>query len=181
MAEKSKKNNKNLIIGICAGVVAVIVIIVAVVLATAGSSRLGDSYFVSDDSKYVISMNADEMGLDGEEYAPNKVHLVYYYSDDEVTGLESYYEYTDNASAKAAYDTIIAEAGDEASNYRLDGKYIVITADESEYEGMTASDAKQQIEFMEMLKNMDFDDEYDEGDEDETYDVEEDVIEEDEE
>ena len=36
----------------------------------------------------------------------------------------------------------------------LNGKYIIVTADKEEYENMTASDVKQQIEFMEMLKNM---------------------------
>ena len=37
-----------------------VVVIVAVVLATSGS-KLSDSYFVSDGSKYVLTMSAEEM------------------------------------------------------------------------------------------------------------------------
>ena len=155
MANKAKKDNKNLIIGICAAVVVVVVIVVAIVLAGSGN-KLNDQFFVSDGTKYVLTMDADDMGLEGEEYSPNKVHIVYFYSGDEVTDLKSYYEYADEASAKTAFDAF-KELGDEESNYTIEGKYIILTADAEEYEGMTASDVKQQVEFMESLKNMDFD------------------------
>lgn len=154
MANKAKKNNKNLIIGICAAVVVVIVIIVAIVLASSGS-KLNDQFFVSDGSKYVLTMDADEMGMEGEEYSPNRVHVVYFYSGDTVTSLQSFYEYTDEAAAKSAFEAF-KELGEEG-DYKLDGRYIVLTAPEDEYKDMTATDVKQQVEFLQSLKNMDID------------------------
>ena len=159
MAKKAKKDNKNMIIGgICAAVAVVVVIVLAVVLAT-GGNKLDDSYFVSDGSKYVLTIESDDLEFDEEEeaYAPIKTHLVYTYSGDEITGLKTYAEYADAASAKAALEAMKA-AGEDVSEISIDGKYLVMTATPDQYEGMTASDVKQQIEFMEMMKNMDLDD-----------------------
>jgi len=157
MANKAKKDNKNLIIGICAAVVVVVVIIVAVVLATSGT-KLNDAFFVSDGSKYVVTMEADESTDSDDEVSPVKVHLVYFYSDDKVTDMKSYYEFADDSAAKKAYDLYKEADSDESedvSKYEISGKYVILTADASQYEGMTANDAKQQVEFTEMLKNMD--------------------------
>lgn len=178
MANKKAKgkNNKNVIIGACCAVVVVVIIIVAIVLATTGAGRLNDSYFVSDDTKYVLTVESDDMVIDEDEeaYAPLKTHLVYAYSGDEITGLKVYYEYADNASAKAAYDYIIS-SGEEAGEVEIDGKYVIITANAEEYEGLTASDVKQQVEFMEMLKNMDTSDTDDADDSGDDEVIEEDV------
>ncbi len=159
MANKAKKNNKNLIIGICVAAIVVIAIVVAVVLITrgaAGPNQLGDSYFVSDGSKYVLTLETEE----DEEYAPIKSHMIYFYSGDEITGMKIYYEYADESAAKAALDYYKDNFSE--SDYKdisVEGKYLVFTSNESDYEGLTASDVKQQIEFMEMLKNMNFDEE----------------------
>ena len=76
----SKENNKNLIIGICTsvGVIAIIAIIV-VVLTMQGSSNplINDNYFVTDDSKYVITLNEDQTD---ESVNAIKTHIVYNYS-----------------------------------------------------------------------------------------------------
>jgi len=169
MANKAK-NNKNLIIGICAAVVVVIVVIVAIVLATrGGSAQLNDSYFVSDDTKYVLTLETDDSE---EEYAPVKTHVVYFYSGDDVTGMKAYYEFADAASAKDAFDYYKeAMEGEDYQDISMDGKYIIVTSNESAYEDLTASDVKQQIEFMEMLKNMDLTEQTDDTD----IEVEEDV------
>ena len=159
MADKSKKENKNLIVGgICAVVAIVVVVIIAVVVATTGSGKLGDSYFVSDGEKYVLTLDTEDMEL-GEtdnEYVPTKAHIVYYYSGDEITSAKAYYEYKDAETAKAALAEMKEQSGEDLGDAAVDGKYIVVTVDASEYEGMTASDVKSQIEFMEALKNMDF-------------------------
>ncbi len=159
MAKESKKENKNLIVGgICAVVAIVVVVIIAVAVATTGSGKLGDSYFVSDGEKYVLTINTENMELgDGdEEYVPVKAHMVYYYSGDEITGAKAYYEYKDAETAKAALAAMKEAAGDELDGTTVEDKYIVATIDASEYEGMTASDVKSQIEFMEALENMDY-------------------------
>ena len=178
MAEKkSTKNNKNMIIGCCVAAVAVIAIIIAVIVINANKG-LSDAYFVSDGSKYVLTMDADEMDLDGEEeFAPVKTHIVYTYSGDEITGMKAYYEFADEATAKKAFDYYNdADSSEEFKEVALDGKYVILTANESDYENLTASDVKQQIEFMEMLKNVDLEDTDDTSDTDDSDIVEEDVV-----
>ena len=162
MAKKAqKKNNKNLIIGICSAVVAVVVIVIVAVvfLSKGGSKKIDDTFFVSDGSKYVLTLGSEYIDTE-EDFTPSKSHMVYYYSGEKVTGLEMYYEYADAATAKKAYDILSADADANAEfkEVKLDGKYIVLVANSSDYEGMTTSEVKSQIELMEMLQGIDTDD-----------------------
>ena len=161
MAKKAKKDNKNMIIGVCCAVVVVVVVVIAAVaLATSGGNKLNDNYFVSDDTKYVLTIESDESALNEDDeaavYMPIRTHLVYTYEGDTVTGLKSYSEYADAAAAQKAYDYMV-EIGEDLNDAVVEGKYIVMTAPAEQYEGLTASDVKQQIEFMEALQNMNFD------------------------
>lgn len=169
MAEQAKKkDNKNLIVGICVAVVALIVVIVAIVMLGRNNVALNDDYFKSDDTKYVLTVDTDSMDIDteDEEYVPVKTHVVYTYSGDEITGMKSYAEYADAATAEKAFKQLKESDEEEAKTAELNGKYIVITNDASDYEGLTASDIKERIELMEMLQNMGSDIDEDE-DEDE--------------
>ena len=159
MANKArkKKNNKNLIICICAAVaVAIIAIAIAVVFIVRNNNTISDDFFKSDDTKYVLTVDTETMGIDTEDqkYVPVKTHIVYTYSGDEITGMKSYVEYADADTAKKAFEEMKASGEEGIEQAELNGKYIIVTADKEEYEDMTASDVKQQIEFMEMLKNM---------------------------
>ena len=160
MAEKAKKDNKNLIIGICAGVLVIAVIIVAIIFATKGTTNLSDAYFVSDDTKYVLTVDGSEIEEDEESaFTPVKTHVVYYYSGDTITGMTTYMEFADEATAKTAleaYKSIDDQTG--VKNISANGKYVVVEMTEDQYADITASDVKQQIEFMEMLKGMDLSD-----------------------
>ena len=159
MTEKVKKDNKNLIIGVCAAIVAIVIIIVVIFATKGGTPKIDDSYFVSDGTKYVLTTESDEYEYEDDEYAPVKTHLVYNYSGDKITGMTTYFEYGDEASAKAAYEFYKSSDDQEgAKSITLNGKYVVIEMTEENYEGVTASDVKEQIEFMEMLQNMDLDD-----------------------
>ena len=168
--DKAAKNNDNKVIAICiAGVLAVIAIIVIVAVMLAGSNKYSDKFFTSDDTKYVLNLEKADLASGDEQtdqYVPVKAHLVYEYSGDEIKGLKIYYEYADSAAAKKAKDYIVendpgltAEGEDsekKESIYKeviVDGKFVIITAREAEYEGIKASDVKQQIEFYETMKN----------------------------
>lgn len=181
-SKKSTKNNKNLIAGICVAVAAVVAI-VAIVLAVVLNRGVDDSYFVSDDKKYVLTMEGDVLGAVEEEDipAPVKTHMVYDYAGDEITGFRVYYEYEDKDAAKKAHDKFVELAAESEDNefgeISLDGKYVVFTASEDDYKDLTASDVKEQIEYMEMLKGMNFDD-IDTSDVEEDVEVEEEVVEE---
>ena len=160
MTEEAKKDNKNLIIGICAAAVVVVIAIVAIIFATKGSAPIDDSYFVSDGSKYVLNIASDDTEYEDDEYneyTPLVSHAVYYYSGDKITGMKTYYEYKDADTAKEAYDALKAAGEFEGADISLNGKYFVLTNDPSEYEGLTASDIKEQIDLIEMFQNMDLD------------------------
>lgn len=154
MAEKKQRENKKgPIIGICAAVVVVIVVIIAVVAIN--NNRLGDSYFVSDGTKYVLSYEIDQNSVGNSEeaqYTPLKVHQVYTYSGDSITGLKNYYEYKDADSAKKAMDYLNSVSEGKVA-ISMDDKYVIITATAEQYEGIKASDVKQQVEALEKLKN----------------------------
>ena len=161
MAEKkqSKKKNTGAIIGGCIAAAVIIIIIIVVCVVMAKKTSYNDDYFVSDGSKYVITYTQDDLELDeSSEFAPVKSHLVYYYSGDKITDMKAFYEFADEATAKLAYEAY-KEAGE--GNFKeisQSSKYVIITANDSEYEDYTASDVKSQIEFKEMLENADEDD-----------------------
>ena len=157
MAKKAKKDNKNVVIGLCAAVAIIVVVVVAVVLATNGN-KLNDSYFVSDGTKYVLTIESDSTSTEegSDEIIALKTHIVYSYSGDNVTGVKTYSEFKDADTAKKAYDSLKESGGEDMNNAVIDGKYIIITAAPEEYEGMTVADVKSQIEFMESLKNANF-------------------------
>lgn len=158
MAKQAKKPNSKLVIGILA-VVAVIIIVATIIIVVIKNNTLNDSYFVSDGTKYVLTLDSADVSMDNPEYNPIKTHLVYTYSGDEITGLKAYYEYKDNSTAKAAAE-YLKQNYEEGNQDKIttDGKYTIFTATEAEYGGLTASDVKQQIEFMELLKNMNTED-----------------------
>lgn len=161
MADKAKKGkNKNLITSICAGIVVIAVVVAVVVVALmGGNGGINDDYFVSDDTKAVITFDGDQASMIFGEGAPNKVHIVYTFDGDKVTSYKSYYEYSDNNAASEAKNKLSEEVSgleDTYSEIVVNGKYLVLSAPESEYAEMTAESAKQQIELLEAFKNMSY-------------------------
>lgn len=142
MAEKAKKSNKNLIIGICAAVVAVVVIVVAAILATrGGTTKIDDSYFVTDDTKYVVTMDGDE-----EEGSATKVYYVFNHSGDKITGAAMYAEFENEDAAKAAFEEYKAE-NEDTTNVSVNGKYFIIKSEANEFEDYTLEDIKSIYEY----------------------------------
>ena len=145
VAARSKKksspfNNKYLVYGLCGlGSAIVIAVIVWGVLSILNKPPLDDSYFVSDDTKTTISLNPDS-----ETSALHQTHVVYEYDGDNVVGMKTYFEYPDAQSASAAYESLKDQP--EFKNSEVKDKYIIVTADESQFKGLTASDVRQQAE-----------------------------------
>ena len=90
MAENQRKNNNRLLF-ICGAAAIAVVIIVAIILAAVGNREPDPSFFKSDDTKYVISIDnfiddeedaEEETEETVEDYSPLRTHLVYYYSGD---------------------------------------------------------------------------------------------------
>lgn len=136
---RKRKFNKKTIQNICVFSSAIAVIaIMAILLNMFRQPIVNDEYFVSDDTKEVVSLNASGNS------SSSRTFIVYSYSGEEVTGLKTYFEYEDEESAKAALQLLKDQP--EFKNAELEGKYIVVTADESQFKGLTASDVKQQNE-----------------------------------
>ncbi|MBR3332188.1 hypothetical protein IKG28_00975 [Candidatus Saccharibacteria bacterium] len=149
---KKSKNKKSLIVGITASVIAIAIIAaLIIVFAVTRKPILNDNYFVSDGSKYVLTVdflaNLDE-GEEVDELAPIKSHAVYTYSGDTITGLKTYYEYKDAETAKSVYNAVKAsEEESPAEKIELDGKYIIMTMPASDYENATATQIKEEIDW----------------------------------
>lgn len=161
-ANKNQKNNKNIIIGACIAVLILAIIVVAIVFTTKGNVQLNDAYFVSDNTKYVLTVDEEDLDIDDRaEHKPLKTHIVYPYSGDNITGMITYLEYTDGAAAEAAFEAYKDYEQSEVKNLSVNGKYLIVEMSEDQYSDLKASDVKQQIEFMEMLKNINIDEETD--------------------
>lgn len=155
---KNKKSRKNIVIGICIAALAMAVIIVAIVFATKNNIPLNDTYFVSDSTKYVLTVDGDALNAsDNAEQNPVKTHIVYTYSGDNITSMTTYLEYADEATAKSALNIYKDADQTGIKNLSTNGKYLVVVMTEDQYSDLKASDVKEQIEFMEMLKNIDSD------------------------
>ena len=157
MAKKAsnKSDNKNIFIGICIAVLVIAVIGIAIFFATRGTGAINDNYFKSDDTKYVITMEGDSMGLSNDSsHTPVKTHQVYKYSGDKITSVVLYLEFADESAAKSALE-YFKQQDESASSLSANGKYIVIEMPEEEYSSMTTSQVKQYVELTEKMKNSD--------------------------
>lgn len=154
MAKKSK-NNKNLIIGICAGVAALVVIIVLVVVLVVNSGRINDDYFKTDDTKFVFSMETGSSNSeDGESDTPVKIHEVYTYEGETITGQKYYYEFVNAEAAKNALEAEKENFDDSFENIELNDKYIVMTVKPEQYQDLTTTDVRENYELFEKLNNL---------------------------
>ena len=135
-----------------------VLVIVAVIVILTSSKKLDESFFVSDGTKYVATLSSgyDIYNVSDIEYTPEKIYLVYFYSNGKVTGVKAYYKYDSESKAKEACDKLDKNIDelDDVDKVEANGEYLIIVSSKSAYEKMTADDAKQQVEFMEMIERM---------------------------
>ena len=148
---EKKKLKKNLLVAVIGAVAAIVTVLVLVF--SHGGGELNENWFQSDNSKLVLTIESDPTMVAENEQTPINSHLVYTYSDETVTSLKVYYQYENTVKAKTAYDTLHDSNNGQYKDVLLDGRYVVLVAVDSEYEHLKASDVKQQIDFMEMMKN----------------------------
>ncbi len=118
-------------------------------MRNSNKETLGDEYFKSDDTKYVIDLFPEE----GNPNSSVKTHVVYSYDGDAVTGMKTYFEYADSEAAEKALPSVKGLSEFKNNSVELDGKYIVVTANEDQYKGLTASDVKQQTEAIQQFQS----------------------------
>lgn len=145
MAKKTNKK-KNIIITAAVVVAAVVAIVVGIVVSR--EPALDDSFFVSDETKLVMSLNDDIAALEEGPYEPPVTHLVYYYDGDRVTNLKIYFAYDNEMEAETAFNNINMKGKDFATTKRRNGKYIIFDAVKARYEGMTVEQVQRNINAM---------------------------------
>lgn len=84
-------------------------------------------------------------------YNNNDVYkIVIFYEGENVTLLQHYYEYSDEESAKEDYKEKfdLLKDNSQIKNITINGKYIIYTMNESEYEGKKLEDFKTSYSFL---------------------------------
>ena len=138
-AKRSSKNHKNLIYGACAlGTLLIVATATWAILFFFNRPAIDDEFFVSDNTKTTISISPTGSNASFS----HQTRVVYDYDGENVVGMKTYFEYKDEESAKKAYESLKDQP--EFKGAELNGKYIIVTADESQYKGLTASDVEQQ-------------------------------------
>ena len=135
---------------ILATLVVVVLAVVAIVIGVAVSCEPApsDEYFVSDETKLVISLNKDAAALEEGAYEPRVTHIVYYRSGERITGMRVYFAYDSAEEAEVAYNNINMKDKDWTTEKRLNGRYIVFEALKSQYDGVTVEDIQRNIEIL---------------------------------
>lgn len=123
-------------------------------------SNIDDSYFVSDDTKYVLTIDGDFFdGEEGDAPSAVKMYVVFGYSGDTITSAILYQEYDSEAVAQIAYNYYkTQDMYDEVENVYVDGRYLVAEMPREYYEDMSVDEIKEQIELMEALDAEDMED-----------------------
>ena len=98
--------------------------------------------------KTIKNMYTDEKKL---VYDNNGIYkLVFYYKDDEITGLEHYYEYKDETEAEKKYKEDSENLKNNLSIKKISrsGKYVIYTMAGKEFEGKTVQEVKESYAFL---------------------------------
>ena len=76
--------------------------------------------------------------------------LVFYYKDNEITGLEHYYEYKDEKEAEAKYKEDTENLKNDMSIKKISrsGKFVVYTMAQDRYEGKTVEEVKNSYSYL---------------------------------
>jgi hypothetical protein len=114
-------------------------VVVWVIISYLNEPPVNEDYFISNSTKTTINLTPTD-STSGSSH--RQTHVVYEYKDDLVVSMKTYFEYEDARSAEIAYETLKNQL--EFKDSELVDKYIIVTADASQFEGLTASDIRQQ-------------------------------------
>ncbi len=129
--------------------VAVVALVVVIVLAISASNSfyepIDDNYFVSDDSKLILTLTKESASLETSEYEPDITHIVYYYSGDDIIDARVFYSYKSEEEAREADKNIKTDDKNWVTGRKLNGKYIIFNTNSDFRSGLTTSFVKQAL------------------------------------
>lgn len=147
VSKKPHKFSKTTLIYLVCALVSIISII-AIIIIVLSKPKIDDSYFVSDDTKTVVSLSPNDQTTGSGSHI--NTFVVYTYDGDNVVGLKTYFEYTDVDSASAALESYKSKP--EFSNVEQNDKYIIVSSDTEQFKGLTADDVRQQAEAIQKMQ-----------------------------
>lgn len=156
MAEEAEVKNTNKLVAIIAGVVlAVVAAVVTIVIINNNKGEvLNDDFFKTTNDKIVISNSGDNSS---DPTVAKKVHQVYFVNGDKITGLKVYSEFESEQAAKDAdAKPEVAEAMKSGmyKDHKVQGKYIIVTMNDSMYQETTVEQLRTTAELLEkMIQN----------------------------
>lgn len=139
------KKRWKMILGMGVMLIALIVVIVAL------SNRMepiDNDYFVSDDSKLVMSLNRAMANYETSDYEPEVTRIVYYLDGDKVSNVRVFFDYGSEAEAREANDNITMDGKNWATGRKLNGKYIIFDTKSEQKDGLTKEKVEENIESM---------------------------------
>lgn len=139
-----KKLKQYRILTIVAVVAAVIVTALAVILSL--PRPISDDYFVNDDTKLVLKLDASQAAYQTGEYEPGTTYVVYYYDGEKITNARIYFKYDSDAEAREANQHISLDDKVWAYEKQLNGKYIVFNLVRDQYANLTTEYVRGIIE-----------------------------------
>ncbi len=142
MAEQANKNKLFAIIGAAVLVIAAAVVAIMLINKNKGDV-LNDDFFKTSDKKIVLTTVTPN--TNGDPTIAKKVHQVYNIDGDKITSLKVYSEFESEQAAKDADAKPEAKAAKEAGqykDYKVDGKWIIITMKDEMYQALTVEQLK---------------------------------------
>ena len=132
--------------GMIVGIVVLAVVVMVGLGVTMGSmERIDDSYFVSDGTKLVLSMDREVASYEEGDFEPELTHLVYYYRGNTVNDVKIFYQYENKEMAAEADRRLSLDERDWAVKKKLNGKYLIFDLASSQYDKMTTNEVKESI------------------------------------
>ena len=128
------------------GALAILIVVAVLIVVLNWQEPISDDYFVSDDTKIVLSMDDEMASFETGDYEPGITRIVYYHDGEKITNVKIFYEYENEDLAREAYNNISVDYF--ATSKRLNGKYIVMQAKTETFDGLTVEEMEDQVESM---------------------------------
>ena len=149
VATKKSSLSKTAITSLLVLIASIFIAVVVFIFLSFNHPIIEENYFTSDDTKTTITLTPDNSSNTSNLI---NTHLVYTYDkDNSVSSLKTYFEYSDAETAKTAYES--SKDQPEFKNAELKDKFIIVTADENQYKGLTANDVHQQADALKSFQS----------------------------
>lgn len=145
VAAKNRKRGVSIFWAV--GAILALAVVIALIVVLNQPEKISQDFFVTDDTKVVMSIDGELSAMEEGEYEPEVTRWVYFHNGEKVTNVKVYYEYEDEEDAAEAFDNITMS--EFVAGKVLNGKYIVLQMKDDELGDISLEDIREQVEAME--------------------------------